>query len=271
MVVGTVIVTTACFPMLAHPTRVQEGVSLVFTSSMHVMADSSRATGERSLEARPAFAIQLAVGARARDDPEGIAYRIAGGVGLTGYVADAYAELPQWYLGDLDAGFGVAAQWGYLRVLMPYAQIGRLLGGDWHWFTSQGAGFVHQRRWNHARAVWMPTIGVTRTTAQRDAQVFLTAVIGGIPSLDIPKCVIWCPGETDVVKRTVVMLGISAGRVAHRLPSPSPRTRRRPRRRCRTCEVERCAPSRAIPPGTARARAHIAGPAPPATPRAALP
>lgn len=215
---GAVIATAACFPMLAHSTRVQEGVSFAVTTGAHVMTDSAPAAGDRDVNLRPNFMVQLAVSGRSPDHPEGIGYRVAGGIGLTGRVADAYLELPSWYLGALDAGVGVAAQWGYLRMAIPYVQFGGPIGRNWHWFTSHGFALVDRKGWTRTRGLWMPTLGLSHATAGRDQLVFVTAVIGGLPAMDVRKCFIWCFEDTEVVKRTTVMIGLNGARVIRRLP-----------------------------------------------------
>jgi hypothetical protein len=213
---------TGCFPLVSHPTRVEEGLSLGVSLGVQAMADSSHAGRDHGL--LPSYTMVGAVGFR---DPyeDRPALRLAGGIGFSGYLGNAYLEFPRAFLASLDAGIGFTAQKGYFDMQIPYLQVGGALGGDRNWFLTQGFAFVHRPHSRRSGRAWLPTVGIGERRDFAELQFFLTAIVGRPPEARYSVCLFWCDPAAQIRTKTLLLLGVSAHRV------PPPRRTSRPRRR----------------------------------------
>jgi hypothetical protein len=196
---------TGCFPVLAHPTRVESGLQLSTYSSLSLVSDSSSDPQRVAYSILPSFDFEASLGIRdtSRDDSMGL--RLAASGGLSGYGASAYVELPRDQFGSFDVGVGIAGHHATASVWTPYVQLGRFESEDMSWFVRNGVAFAAASDSSRWSVLWIPTVGIVRHRPYRDAALFLSAVVGAQQGIERP-CFFDC---TDAFFRTQVMLGAS--------------------------------------------------------------
>lgn len=199
------ILLTGCFPVMAHPTRVEPGLRLTPIASIALIVDSSGAGGPVTHAVVPSLDFEASLAVRDSFRVDGPGLRLSAAAGMSGYGGAAYAELPRDQFGDFDVGVGLAAHRGALKLWTPYVQFGRHEAEDMSWFLRNGIAFaapLDSARWS---VLWIPTVGVARHRSNRIATLFLSAVIGRQQDVDRP-CFFDCQ---SAFVRTQVMLGSS--------------------------------------------------------------
>src|SRR5688572_27984523 len=107
-----------CYPLMAHPTRVESGANLTMTIGGQVVRMKTDTSSQ--LGGIPNVGVQLVMGSRDSLRTDAISTRFAFGPSLSGFGWGAYAEFPETFLGETDAGFGVSGQsGGMFRTLTP--------------------------------------------------------------------------------------------------------------------------------------------------------
>lgn len=220
MVIPLLLTTVGCLPMLAHDTRVTPGPALALHTGLQ-FGERQRPVIYNSARVMPALGLQLAHGVRS-DDSAGVGGRIAAGVASLGGTvnADAYLQFASSTTAPVDAGIGIAAQWGTFDAVLPYLQFGQSDARGSAWFTSQHVGWFRTGdvlRWN---LVWMPTLALTRRST-RSLHFFATGVVGSRGADCARRS---CPGKGSRSERTFLLLGVA---------TEIPLTRTAPRRSSR--------------------------------------
>lgn len=203
-VVGLVCLT-GCFPVLAHPTRVEPGFKLSNFTSVSLVSDSTGEPRRQTYVVLPSIDFEASLSVRDTSRLDGPGLRLAASGGFSGFGASAYVEWPRDQFGDLDLGFGVAGHGGALTSWTPYLQLGRYESEDMSWFVRNGVMFATGSDSTNWAVLWIPTVGIVRHRSFRDAALFLSAVVGKQRALDGP-CFFTCDGHA---MRTQVMLGAS--------------------------------------------------------------
>ena len=196
---------TGCFPVFAHPTRVNPGFQLSEFTSIALISDSAGEPKRAVLSVLPSIDFEAALGIRDTSRDSGPGLRIAASGGLSGYGGSLYLEFPRDQFGDFDVGVGIAGHHGAASLWTPYVQFGRAEDEDMSWFVRNGVAFATPLDSSRASALWIPTVGIVRHRLYRDATLFLSAVVGAQQSVDRP-CFFDC---TSSAVRTLVMLGAS--------------------------------------------------------------
>jgi hypothetical protein len=215
-VIVAVVSSSGCYPMLAHPTRVERGVALTHVGGLQAFVDSSLVDGTATTRLLPSFTLGIAVEMRDSLRSDGPAARLQLGAALTSLIADLYAELPREAFGDFDAGLGIGGQRGVMEFVMPYAQFGRSFGGGHFWFLSNGVALTRHLDPSGWRPVWMPTVGFGRSTPQLHHTLFVTAIVGRRPPEGSTTCFV-CAGPSAVTQHTFLLVGLTR---EGRLPPP---------------------------------------------------
>jgi hypothetical protein len=221
-----VIAAGACYPAIAHPTRVGSGFSVQTTLGMYLAEDDAAVgSDDREIHVLPTFGINAAISIRDTSaTDEGVGLRVSVGTGFAMPVWQAYLELPRDRFGPYDAGVGVAVHGARPRLVMPYAQFGRQLGARraW-WYTQQGVAFGSTSTGGAAGAVWLPTVAMAAGPPGGEASIFLTGIVGGSGSLHEDICRVCVPG-TRMITRNYLLFGVSWGQiVVSNLPIPRDR------------------------------------------------
>jgi hypothetical protein len=217
----------ACYPAMAHPTRVGSGFSVITTLGMYVSEDQGLGPGAPPTQVRmhPTFGMNAALSIRDTSaTEEGVGLRVSVGTGFAMPIWQAYVELPRDRFGAYDAGVGVAVHGARPRLVMPYAQFGRQLGERrvW-WFTQQGIAFGSTSGSRSSGAIWVPTVAVASGAAGGEASLFLTGVVGGTGPLHEEICRV-CVSGTRSVTRNYLLFGVSWGQIViSSLPIPRER------------------------------------------------
>jgi hypothetical protein len=196
---------TGCFPVLAHPTRVESGFKLSSFTSVSLVSDSTGEPSRATYTVLPSIDFEASLGIRDTSRIDGPGLRLAASGGLSGLGASAYLEWPRDQFGDFDLGFGIAGHGGALNTWTPYLQVGRYESEDMSWFVRNGVTFATSSDSTNWAVLWVPTVGIVRHRPYRDAALFLSAVVGSQQAVDGP-CFFSCEGPT---MRTRVMLGAS--------------------------------------------------------------
>lgn len=227
VLVASSVVATACYPAMAHPTRVGSGFSVQTTVGMYLAEDEPVTFGGEPPEVRalPTFGISAALSIRdtaALD--EGVGLRLSVGTGFAMPIWQAYLELPRDRFGPYDAGFGVALHGARPRLVMPYAQFGRQLGERraW-WYTQQGVAFGTTSSGNSSGAIWVPSAAFATGLSGGEASIFVTGVVGGSDQLHEEICRV-CEAGARRITRNFLLFGVSWGQlVISNLPIPRER------------------------------------------------
>jgi hypothetical protein len=196
---------TGCFPVLAHPTRVDPGFTLSSFTSLALVTDSTGEPRRATYVVLPSIDFEASLSVRDTSRIDGPGLRLAASGGLSGFGASAYVELPRDQFGDFDMGFGIAGHGGALTSWTPYLQFGRYESEDMSWFIRNGVLFATYSDTTNVAVLWVPTVGIVRHRLYRDASLFLSAVVGGQHALEGP-CFFACDGHA---MRTKVMVGAS--------------------------------------------------------------
>jgi hypothetical protein len=196
---------SGCYPIIAHPTRVESGMKLTTLSSFAMVSDSAAGDERRSLAVVPSIDVEAALGIRDTTRTDGTGLRISAFAGFSGYGGSVYLEAPREFLGSFDAGAGVAAHAGFGGVWTPYVQFGRREDEEMSWFVRNSAAFTARHDSTAAAVVWIPTVGIVRQRSNRENVMFLSAVVGRQPLYQGP-CLFACEGPS---LRTLVMVGAS--------------------------------------------------------------
>ena len=221
------VAVSACYPAMAHPTRVGSGFSVTTTLGMYAAEDTTVILGgeEGRVRLLPTFGINAALSIRdtsATDD--GVGLRLSVGTGFAMPIWQAYLELPRDRFGAYDAGFGLALHGARPRLVMPYAQFGRQLGErrTW-WYTQQGVAFGTTSRGRESGAIWVPTVAVASGVSGGEASLFLTGIVGGSGPIHEEICRV-CVSGTRRVTRNYLLVGVSWGQIViSNLPLPRER------------------------------------------------
>jgi hypothetical protein len=217
----------ACYPAIAHPTRVGSGFSVVTTLGMYLVEDEPLGLGGEPprVRALPTFGINGALSIRdTSTNAEGPGLRLSVGTGFAMPIWQAYLELPRDRFGAYDAGVGVAVHGARPRLVMPYAQFGRQVGERrlW-WYTQQGVAFGTTSGGRATGALWLPTVAVASGMPGGEASFFLTGVVGGSEQLHADLCRV-CIAGTRAVNRNLLLAGVSWGQIVlSNLPGPRER------------------------------------------------
>lgn len=196
---------TGCFPVLAHPTRVESGFKLTSHASFSLVSDSTGEPRRETYVFVPSIDFEASLGIRDTSRVDGPGLRLAAAGGLSGFGGSAYVELPREQFGDFDFGFGIAGHGGALTMWTPYLQLGRHESDDMSWFVRNGVTFATGSDSTNWAVLWVPTVGIVRHRSYRDASLFLSAVVGHQDAVASP-CFFTCDGPT---MRTRVMVGAS--------------------------------------------------------------
>lgn len=222
-----VVLSAACYPAIAHPTRVGSGFSVTTTVGMFVSEDQSVFPDGQPPRARlwPSFGINAALSIRDTSAVEdGVGVRLSVGTGFAMPIWQAYLELPRDRFGAYDAGVGVALHGARPRLVMPYAQFGRQLGERraW-WYTQQGIAFGATSLGRASGAIWVPTVAVASGLSGGEGSLFLTGILGGNRALHEEICR-GCVSTDRQVTRNLLVFGVSWGQlVISNLPIPRDR------------------------------------------------
>jgi hypothetical protein len=223
----TLLLTTACYPAIAHPTRVGSGFSVITTLGMNVAEDDGvlvTAPPPKRV-AMPTFGLNAALSIRDTSSLDaGPGLRLSVGTGFAVPIWQVYLELPRDQFGALDAGLGVALHGARPRLVMPYAQVGQQIGASRRfWFTQQGLAFGSTSRGRGSGPMWIPTVAMASGAPGGEASVFLTGIIGGSSAVHKEIC-IGCGPPSRIVRRNMLLVGVSWGQIViSNLPMPRDR------------------------------------------------
>jgi hypothetical protein len=194
-----------CYPLAAHPTRVANGGALNMTAGgqvVRVKPDS----GTSHVTFIPNVSLQLVVGARDSLRTDAVSTRFSFGAGLSGFGWGAYAEFPEDFLGETDAGVGVSGQYGSVfTTVMPYFQFGRRVGANGSWLVSQGVAMVS----TNDSLGWSPlsatTFGVSAERSWLSGVMFFTVLTGNRSfEYECGICI-----SRGVMGRSFILFGVS--------------------------------------------------------------
>jgi len=204
------VLCTACFPALAHPTRVERGLRLGAVLGTSFGTDSGAESHELTNVVIPSIDLELSVGIRDTASAGAAGYRLGGMAGFRGLGLSVYAETPRPWLGTFDAGLGFAAHQGEMKFLMPYAQFGRASASGSSWFIRNGIAWMADRDSSTWSALWIPSVGSWRRFGRhRDGAIWLTAVVGNQPRIERDCLFFECFSGSSSFVRTSVILGFS--------------------------------------------------------------
>lgn len=205
MAFAAMLCLTGCFPVLAHPTRVERGLRLSSFTSVSLVSDSAPDPERATFTLLPAVDFEVSIGTRdsLRDDGPGL--RLAASGGMSGYGGSVYLELPRDQWGTIDTGIGIAGHRGIASLWTPYFQFGRYESDDMSWFVRNGVAFAAASDSASWAVLWIPTVSIVRHRTYRDAAVFLSTIVGNQERTRRP-CFFDCPSS---YLRTRVMLGVS--------------------------------------------------------------
>jgi hypothetical protein len=205
--------TLACYPAVAHPTRVGSGFSVQTTLGMHVSRNHVQTTGADERLINPTFGINAALSVRdTTAGDEGIGVRLSIGTGFSSPIWQAYVELPRDRFGVYDAGVGVAVHGSTPRIVMPYAQVGRQFGRNRSWYTQQGFAVASSKRENKSSVMWIPTVAFSSGAGGGEASLFITGVVGGSKFVHEELCRT-CADDLGRVNRSMLLMGVSWGQI----------------------------------------------------------
>ncbi len=210
--VSAVIASGACYPMLAHPTHVEQGATIAVNAGVQTGSAVPSLESRSRVPTALAGTAVFAAGFRG-EAGDGPAARLAGGLNVMAlaFVFDAYLEAPADFLGDFDAGAGIGEQMVFLPAVIPYVQVGRRYENGRHWFVSNGVGFVRHFPLAGHSTLWLPTVAFGGHGAQRSWFAFVTGVVGNRPpDCGKPPCLILTPAQ-----RTFLMVGVNLERQVH--------------------------------------------------------
>ena len=227
IMLGVVTTLSACYPAMAHPTRVGSGFSVITTLGMYLAEDARILPGgeDSQVHLLPTFGVNAALSIRDTSvTDEGVGLRLSVGTGFAMPIWQAYVELPRDRFGEYDAGVGVALHGARPRLVMPYAQFGRQIGERrFWWFTQQGVAFGTTSRPSESVAIWVPTVAVASGVAGGEASLFLTGVVGGSSAVHKEICRVCVSGSRSIT-RNYLLFGVSWGQiVVSNLPVPRER------------------------------------------------
>jgi hypothetical protein len=201
---------TGCYPVLVHKTRVEPGFQVSTVLNLAFVTDSAGQTGDVARGVVPSFDLEASVGIRDSSRDNGPGLRLSAFAGLGGYGGSAYVEAPRSLIGDFDLGFGLAGLHGGVSLWTPYVQIGRAHREDLSWFVRNGVAFGTPSDSADGAVVWIPTVGIFRHRAQRDASLFISAVVGRQQRVERACLFFDCLSSySNSFVRTQVMLGAS--------------------------------------------------------------
>ncbi len=204
-----VVTLSACFPVMAHPTRVESGMRLGTVAGFSFGSDSIGETGQIDPVIVPSLDIELALGIRDTTREDGPGLRLSAAAGMSGFGGSVYVEYPRESLGSLDGGVGLAAHRGALRVIMPYAQFGRHEDRDRAWFVRNGIAIVAPRDSAGTRLAWIPTVGFSTRDQRSDKSIYLSAVFGGEQRVERACVLFSCLRYSNSYTRTTLIVGAS--------------------------------------------------------------
>jgi hypothetical protein len=208
---------SACFPIAAHPTRIEPGPEVTMGFSGEVTLDSSAQSG-RHLGRMPNFNIGFAAGFRDPDGRDGIASRLAIAVGLAGLAADTYLELPREWFSTVDAGFGVTWQTGPASVVLPYIQAGHQFGDGAVLFRNLGRALARGDSLGRVQR-WVITVGgsILPVGQRAPGRVSLLTFVSFLPGAkrEEATCLFSCAGAA-YYRSVLMIVGFTASRAARR-------------------------------------------------------
>jgi hypothetical protein len=211
--VAALLVTAGCFPITAHPTRIEPGMALTAGMAAQVVRDSSASRGRHDA-ILPSWALGFSAGF-VDSLNDGIGSRLAGGVGLASFFADAYFEAPRSAFGDWDAGAGISWQWVAAPALIPYVQVGREIGRNVQAQGSIGLAFLGHDSLPNARRVAVTlsfsTRGEGSTALGRGASqtTFITLLPGAERRWSESHCFLLCARDDGPLGSTTLIIGTS--------------------------------------------------------------
>ncbi len=176
-------ITSACLPVMPHPTRVDAAFRVGVASGIAMVVDSNTTREDVRAVGVPFADLDVALGIRDTTSVDKPGVRLAGSAGMTGIGGSAYLELPRRMFGILDAGAGIAYHRGSFNTLLPYAQFGGPISRDADWFVRNAVAFVRNPTDHESATLWMPSAGMFRRNGSRMSSVYLAAVIGGQPRI----------------------------------------------------------------------------------------
>lgn len=198
----------ACIPVMPHPTRVDPAFRVGMNASFSYMTDSQSTTGEVTALRVPSFDFDASLGIRDTSSSDRAAMRLSASAGFSGFGGSFYVEGPRPWLGDFDAGLGLAAHHGSMNVLMPYLQFGREYRSTASWFVRNGIVVLSSAESSTWRTLWMPTVGLFRHIEGRDASVYVSGIIGGHQPRVERYCLFFeCLDYSNSYTRTYLILG----------------------------------------------------------------
>lgn len=202
-----------CFPITAHPTRIEPGMALTAGMAFQVVRDSSVSRGRHDA-ILPSWAFGLSAGF-VDSLSDGISTRLAAGVGIASYFADAYVEAPRSAFDDWDAGAGISWQWVAAPALMPYVQVGREIGRNVEAQGSIGLAFLGRDSLPNARRLALTlsvsTRGEGSTALGRGGSqtTFITLLPGAERRWSDPDCLLVCAQDDGPLGSTTLIIGTS--------------------------------------------------------------
>ena len=200
-----VTVAAGCYPLAAHPTRVVNGGAWGMTAGGQV-ARTTPDSGTSHITFIPNVSLQFVIGARDSLRTDAVATRFSFGAALSGFGWGAYAEFPEDFLGETDAGFGVSGQYGSaFTTVMPYFQFGRRLSANGSWLVSQGVSMVStgdSLGWSPLMAT---TLGLSAERPWFSGVMFMTFLAGNRTfEYRCGVCV-----SRGVIGRSFILFGVS--------------------------------------------------------------
>lgn len=198
-------VLTGCYPVFAHPTRVESGAKLSSFTSFALVSDSGREDGRRNLLFVPSIDFEASLGIRDTSRSDGPGLRLAASGGLSGWSGSVYMEAPRDRFGPVDAGLGFTAYGGAGPLWSTYVQFGRRESDEMSWFLRNGVAFDARTDSAESAVLWVPTVGIVRHRLYREATIFLSAIVGRQLLYQGP-CFFTCSGPAI---RTLAMVGAS--------------------------------------------------------------
>ena len=202
---------TGCFPVFAHPTRVESAFQVSATSTLGFVTDSAGQTGDVTRGLLPVIDLEASLGMRDSTREDGLGLRLSVSAGLSGYGGSAYFEAPRELFGAIDLGVGLAGHHGGISFWTPYLQFGRQYQQDRSWFVRNGVAFTTTTDSTDGAVVWIPTVGIVSQRARGNGALFLSAVVGRQQRVERTCLFFECFSYSNSFVRTQVMLGVSLG------------------------------------------------------------
>jgi hypothetical protein len=95
---------------------------------------------------------------------------------------------------------------------MPYAQFGRQLGQNRHWYTQQGIVVGSSKRESKSSLMWIPTVAFASGAGGGEASLFITGIVGGSTFVHEELCRT-CADDLVRVNRSMLLMGVSWGQI----------------------------------------------------------